>query len=53
MDWANTTAKGDEKHLYLGFDATYIRGFTVLTFCEKNPPTLGDLRRGDAHITQW
>ena len=29
MDCAMTTARRDEKHLSLGFGASYIRGFTV------------------------
>ena len=29
MDWSKTTARRNEKHLNLGFGATYTRGFTV------------------------
>ena len=32
MDWAKTTAKREEKHLSLGFGATYIRDLTVMYF---------------------
>ena len=32
IDFANTTARREEKHLSLGFSATYIRGLTVSPF---------------------
>ena len=37
LDWAKTTARRDEKHLSLGFSASYIRDFTVIWDCNQIP----------------